>query len=290
MVRDLSFPSGECIEMASYSDQWKSIKQTFEKDTGKKKPGETVMGFIRKGSGLEKSLAAVDASIKDKKWDELVVAHKNLTKSITVWIEAAKSAMSKDAGYTKYADNVHAMIRQLRNLADEISDQVKHHAGNESVSLEELIGKTNFALICKPVVTDSAIKVFFSTQKLFTNAANGAQDRPLLQLQADGQARIKEYNGYLKDMTSLKGKVAARTELLKYTKATVGAMLTAIGKEGLLGVLTTYANYQAQALRAVNKRYADTTEAKLATKAAAPLNAGFDNLTKVELFLDNIRG
>lgn len=276
--------------MASYSDQWKEIKKTFEKDTGKKKPGETVMGFIKKGSGLEKSLAAVDSIVKDKKWDELVVAQKNLTKSITAWVEAAKSAMNKDSGYKNYEMNVNSMINQLRGLADEISDLAKHNAGNQSVSLEELIGKTNFALICKPIVTDSAIKTFFSTQKLFVNAATGAQDGALLHLQGDGQARIKDYNGHLKDMTSLKGKVAARTELLKYTKAKVSDMLNAIGKDGLLGILATYANYQAKALREVNKQYADTTQAKLAKKAAAPLNAGFDSLTKVELFLDNIRG
>ncbi len=276
--------------MASYSDQWKEIKKTFEKDTGKKKPGETVMGFIKKGSGLEKSLAAVDAIIKDKKWDELVVAQKNLTKSITTWIEAAKAAMNKDAGYKNYEVNVNAMINRLRGLADEISDLAKHHAGDQSVSLEELIGKANFALICKPILADAAIKAFFSTQKLFVNAATSAQDRELLGFYSDGQARIKDYNTHLKDMTSLKGKVAARTELLKYTKAKVGDMLDAIGKNGLLGILAGYSIHQAKALKEINKKYSDTPFAKLAQKASAPLNAGFDSLTKVELFLDNIKG
>ena len=276
--------------MASYSDQWKAIKQTFEKDTGKKKPGETVMGFIHKGSGLEKSLAAIDSIVKDKKWSDLVVAQKNLTKSITTWIEAAKSTMTKDASYKNYEANVNVMINRLRGLADEISDLAKHNAGHEQVSIEELIGKTNFGLICKPIVTDAAIKAFFSTQKLFVNAATSAQDRPLLVFYSDGQAKLKDYNNHLKDMTSLKGKVAARTELLKYTKAKVGDMLDAIGKNGLLGILAGYSIHQAKALKEVNKKYSDTPFAKLAQKAAVPLNAGFDNLTKVELFLDNIKG
>src|SRR5690349_13355399 len=279
--------SREC-PMPTFVQSWKSAKQKFETDTGKKKPSEKFLGVIRKGSGVEQSLEKIDAIASSAKWAELPVAHKDFTKQETAYIEAAKLAGTKETEYKALLVNINELVNALRKIGDDVSDLAKRNEGGLQVTVEELIGKGNFDLACKGAALDASVTSFF-VQKNFVNTVTGKQDQALIKLHEQGAKCLKTYKDTLARLRSAKGAPNPRTNLLKFTRTSVSDMLDAVGKMGLLGVLTTYSTHQGMALQAAKRPASDSALLKLAQKAAGPLNAEFNNLTKVAAFLDNVK-
>ena len=274
--------------MTTFVQAWKTAKQKFETDTGKKKPGEKFLGVVRKGSGIEKALEKIDGLAKAGKWAELPLAHKDFTKQETAYIEAAKTAGTKEKGYQALLVDINALVNALRQIGDDVSDLAKQNEGGLTVTVEELIGKGNFELATKGAALNSAVTGFF-VQKNFVNAVTGKQDAALLKLLEEANAALKSYRTNLDELRQVKGAANARTPLLRYVRAHVSDMLVAVGKQGLLGVLTTYSTHQGMALQQAKKKSTDSPLLALAQKAAPALNAEFNSLTKVEAFLDNIK-
>lgn len=275
--------------MASFVDTWKTVKTKFETDTGKRKPDAKFLGVIRKGSGIESALKTIDALIAKQDWDALPAAQKDFAKAQTAYIEEAKSAAMKQTEYKALSSHINDLVNALRKIGDDISDEVKQKAGSTEVTLETLIGKGNCALLTKGAAIDAAVTGFLQA-KVFVNAVSGIQDAPLLQLKERADRHLKAYSTALERCRNARSAKNQRTPLLRFAKDQVGDMLDAVGKNGLLGVITEYSRHQGEALKKAGKGVQDSPLVKLAAKAAVPLNGEFNNLTKVEAFLDNIKG
>lgn len=275
--------------MAGYVDDWKKAKTKFEADTGRRKPDAKFAGAIRKGSGIESALKTIDALVAKQDWDALPLAQKNFAKAQTAYIEEAKTAAIKQKDYKELSADINVLVNTLRAIGDDISDEVARQAGQKAITIETLIGKGYYALMTQGAAEDAAV-VAFLKQAVYVDAKSGAQTPPLLELFSRAQKHRKAYLAALSQCRAVKGIPNKRTDLLYFAKDQVGTMLDETGKNGLLGVVAEYVRHQGEQLKAAGKGAQDSPLIKLATRASGPLNTEFNNLTKVEAFLDNIKG
>lgn len=273
----------------AFKDDWKAAKKKFEDATKKKKPSEKFIGAFRSGTGIESALAKVDSLIAAKSWSAAVVAHKDFTKAATAYIKTAKDATVKDPSYATCSENINVLVNDLRQIGDDISDEIKKNEANMEVSAEDLIGKTHFAALCKGGAVDSDVAAF-AQAKWFVNPVTQAADGTLSATLTEFNRHRQKYLAALKEVRDLRGaSFSPRSEGIKMLKSSLGDMLESLGAMGMLGEVATYVRHQNTLLKNAPNKDVGKPYLKAAEKAAAPLNAEVTSLTKVELFLDNLK-
>lgn len=80
----------------SYFKTWEKLKLTFEKDSGRKKPGETFMGVFRKPSGLEEATKKLDDAIKKADEASLEKAEKEFVLKKTNYLKVLEKSMNEE--------------------------------------------------------------------------------------------------------------------------------------------------------------------------------------------------
>ena len=80
----------------SYFKTWEKLKLTFEKDSGRKKPGDTFMGVFRKPSGLEEATKKLDDAIKKADEASLEKAEKEFVLKKTNYLKVLEKSMNEE--------------------------------------------------------------------------------------------------------------------------------------------------------------------------------------------------
>lgn len=273
----------------AFKEDWKAAKKKFEDATGKKKPTEKFVAAFRASSGLEKALAKVDELIKAENWEAAVVAQKDFTKIATAYIKVAKDATVKDPSYAPCTPHINALVNDLRDIGDAISAEIKKNEANMAVTPEDLIGKANFGAMCKGEAVSSAVDKFTQAE-WFVNAATGQADPALTQMRSEFLRHRQTYLQTLNEVKGWRGKsFSPRSGLIRNLKQTLGDMLEAVGAMGMLGEIAKYTRHQAENIKKAGNPNEGKEFLKVAEKAAGPLNVEMTSLTKVELFLDNLK-
>jgi hypothetical protein len=80
----------------SYFKTWEKLKLTFEKDSGRKKPGDTFMGVFRKPSGIEETTKKLDDAIKKADQSSLDKAEKEFVLKKTNYLKVLEKSMNEE--------------------------------------------------------------------------------------------------------------------------------------------------------------------------------------------------
>lgn len=80
----------------NYFKTWEKLKLTFEKDSGRKKPGDTFMGVFRKPSGLEEATKKLDDAIKRADEASLEKAEKEFVLKKTNYLKVLEKSMNEE--------------------------------------------------------------------------------------------------------------------------------------------------------------------------------------------------
>lgn len=80
----------------SYFKTWEKLKLTFEKESGRKKPGDTFMGVFRKPSGIEEATKKLDDAIKKADEASLEKAEKEFVLKKTNYLKVLEKSMNEE--------------------------------------------------------------------------------------------------------------------------------------------------------------------------------------------------
>lgn len=142
--------------MSDFVTAWKTAKEAYELATDEKKPSQTFLG-IRKGTGISKALATLDAGLKDLSLKGAAAAYKSfllggieLTKLLEARVkEVDKADAAKKAALVKASKMLVSVLNEIR---DEIPEAVaaalkqKEAAAKKDIptNVEELYKKKNY--------------------------------------------------------------------------------------------------------------------------------------------------
>src|SRR5579875_2377163 len=109
--------------MATFKDEWTTIKSNFTTSTKKKKPSDKFLGVFNKSSGLTPACAKLDAALAKADFRAASAAAKDLRKTVDAYLKTvAKAAVDKDANVAAEAK---VMIGELGKLAEDADTAVE---------------------------------------------------------------------------------------------------------------------------------------------------------------------
>lgn len=119
-TRELEVKSA--LSPLKFKYDWKAAKQDFEKETGKKKPSETVLGVFRKSAGLDNALDDLDKACQDADPAAYRKAYPTFVKASADYAKSLNTALASD----KAADEVYKKkCGGLKDLLSSIGGRAK---------------------------------------------------------------------------------------------------------------------------------------------------------------------
>jgi hypothetical protein len=115
-IRRKQYVKQRSTDMPAFKEDWKKAKTAFEAATGKKKPSATMLGFIKKGSGIESALASADGA---KTAGDLQKAMAAFQKAVDDYAKPLEKAIN-DPKVTPVADKV-AYAAAVKKLKDDLA-------------------------------------------------------------------------------------------------------------------------------------------------------------------------